>query len=61
MYALLNLNHKVQEWPFSFAGESLALLEASMGALKRVGGFLAFLLVLAPCIIGGIYTKFTNR
>ena len=31
-----------------------------MGALKRVGGFLAFLLVLAPCIIVGIYAGNLN-
>ncbi|HEV2961978.1 MAG TPA: hypothetical protein VG649_09160 [Candidatus Angelobacter sp.] len=31
-----------------------------MGALKRVGGFLAFLLVLTPCIIGGIYAGNLN-
>lgn len=31
-----------------------------MGALKRVGGFLAFLLILTPCIIGGIYAGNLN-
>jgi len=31
-----------------------------MGALKRVGGFLGFLLVLAPCVFGGIYAGKLN-
>ena len=31
-----------------------------MGALKRVGGYLGFLLILAPCIIGGIYAGNLN-
>ncbi len=31
-----------------------------MGALKRVGGFLAFLLLLTPCIIAGIYAGNLN-
>jgi len=31
-----------------------------MGALKRIGGYLGFLLVLAPCIIAGIYAGNLN-
>ena len=31
-----------------------------MGALKRVGGYLGFLLMLTPCIIGGIYAGNLN-
>jgi hypothetical protein len=31
-----------------------------MGALKRIGGYLGFLLVLAPCIVAGIYAGKLN-
>jgi hypothetical protein len=35
-------------------------MEASVGALKRVGGYLAFLLMLAPCVVAGIYAGNLN-